>query len=285
MEKLINQFKSATSYQQLFNVHINNNELKIKYIKTKMNDQVGNINNFLIDKIITYYQFIKTDTENLNKLINIVNQYNIHPLILKNLLYTLVHSCFIIKLNNDISLRTNDQFTNLMLDIVPNIDIIFSIFDPIFDEADIKFKEIDELIGYNKINDIDKYELNNLYCTITNITCNTYITKSDSLNIFLKHLQDIINQDIINDDIMNFTENKFKKLNNLNDIINIYHAFIDKYKLLINEYYNLEKQRIKELELIGIDDINKLLLKDSIYQWILLIQLHNNYWCKKLIND
>lgn len=287
LDELQKQLNDATTYQQLFNIHIRTQKLKIDTIKRKMNEYVNNeclkkngefelpdyLNNILSMLTETYPIIKKYHTKIIYQL-NFIDKFYVHPLIFQSLFSNLIHTVFICELLSDDKLVLDKTFTDQLLNIQSDISITFSIFNNIFMSIDDEYTTIESTIEYNKLNSMP---IDEFIGVIDNETTN----KNFELN------RCIVNLEHMTEHVMNeFSSTLCNSLQTCDKtiIINKFDADVDMLQKFLILYGKSIKTNMNQMN-IHIDNILKLCGRNAIYYWIDTVALMNGLLLDKLMSE
>lgn len=97
------------------------------------------------------YPIIENNINDIIEQLTLIDKYNIHPAILQLFVTNFIHNSCI----NEIINNNNKKIINSISDINSEIELIFSIFNDVFNEIDSEYKDVEELIGFNKLSNLD----------------------------------------------------------------------------------------------------------------------------------
>lgn len=280
LDDLQKQLNDATTYQQLFDIHVRIQKLKIDTIKHKMNEFVNNkclkkndefelpdyLNNIL-SMLTESYPIIKKYHTKIIYQLKLIDKICIHPLIFQSLFSNLIHTVFICELLNNNKLFLDKTFTDQLLNIPSDISITFSIFNDIFTSIDDEYTTIESIIEYNKLNSMPIDEFFRIGGETTN--------KNFELN------RNIVNLEHMTDYVMN----EFSLSLQTYDKTIIDHKF-DTDAEMLQKFFILYEKSIKtymNLMNIHIDNLLELCGKNAIYYWIDTIAKINGLMFDKLL--
>jgi hypothetical protein len=284
---------TSNSYEDLYLMIISLEKTKNKEIKEMMNSLVNNSDSeykkkydelpiyldYIIKMLSTSYPFINKYINDIIKIILIVDNYDIHPLIFQSLFTNLIHS---ISLNELINF-SNNNIINYLHSVQNEIEILFSSYNTIFENIDNKYLEAEKKIGYNNILNLNYDQFTSLF---NSITINPYSNhnKQTIINTLLIQIENMNHHDIenyiksikINFDELLVSNNKLAfDTNLLNELTQNYIRAIDK-----------NYKQIQFFDIFNDFDISKQLKinsKNILYFWIDYIAIINNSLFEKLL--
>ena len=167
--KNINHSSNADIILKTFN-NINNS--KIISLKSKMNDLIRNYidnNEQIKDKLIynklpyylnyilsllsVSYPFINSYVDNIIEQLLLIDSFHIHPSILQLYITNIINNLCIDNIN----------ILKSVANIYIEIELILSIFSDLFDLIDVEYIDVENIIGFNKLNELDSVTFNNIF--------------------------------------------------------------------------------------------------------------------------
>jgi len=284
------------NYINLLDIHNRVNSLKINTIILKMNEYINQSNtilifnslplyiNYILSLLDGNYPSIKKKIKQIEELFNLLNLYNIHPLIIQPLIINIIYSIYISDIcsNPDI---INNELISLLQSIKNNIELIFSSFTNIFDEIDNTFNIIEDNIGYNKIANLSYNQHNKLFNDIqSNDQDSNNILK---LNIMIIQIEHQIYDDIdkYKDKYLDINSILDKEDNILKNKLKLDKDIYDDLKPIYNKFININHNYITRFECfenMQNIDFQKFFEKNIIYYWIEYISYLNNNIIQKI---
>jgi hypothetical protein len=276
---------NSSSYDEILNNFTKINELKISYIKFLINklindndlikiknDNLSPYLNYLLSIYVISFPQIKQHTDKYIRILNEIDNFNIHPMIFQMVFINLIHSSYICELctnPSDIVSQSNiEKISNIQFEVELGMNIFISTFD----NVDLIFKEVENFIGYNNVSSqpYSEYniQLNNILNNQTDLD-NTLLTKFTKLNYMLTH----------NDHLTEYNINEYyselnNNLQNL-DAEQITNKFDNDYKMLDNimdqylKSYLANYNYVKKFDAFSSIQINpvEFCKKNAIYYW------------------
>lgn len=293
IDLLLSQINKDTPYEQLFDIHIKTNKLKINYIKQKMSELVIERNllrkfndvglpdylNNILSMLVESYPIMKQHIEKIIFIVKFINDHVIHPIIFQSLLMNLIHTSIIYELINNSNLINDKKFIKQISDIPNNIALSFSIFDDIMITVEKDFKFLDEIIGYNDMSNMSASD----FCDIVNnyIENDIIISNSHKLNTY------IINIERMTEHIMNdFSSIMFKSITENEINIDKHIEILQKTTTIYEKSIISNMNNINQLNVfadIHIDNLFNLCKKNALYYWINIMASMNSLMFDKLL--
>lgn len=269
--KEINQSSNPNTILKTFN-NINNS--KIISLKSKMNDLLSN-NDLLKDKLkydklpyyLNYilsflsisYPFINNHADSMIDQLLLIDSYHIHPSILQLYLTNIINNLCI----NDIAALKS------IANIYVEIDgFILAIFSNIFESVDAEYNDVEHIIGFNKLNELDSVTFDNIFNNLINNDDNNNFLK---INLFLIKINH--NFQIFFDDIDKYDCDIRGKFDNINELYKS-HIMISFNEL--NLYNCFSKMNI------NLSNVMNALDKYIFYYWIDIISKKNKSYIDNL---
>lgn len=236
--KTSQKLNDLSTYDELFNFHIETNKQKILILKSQMNDLIEKskfkiIHNELplwLDYVLYMLSISFVELNNHTKLIinllNAVNEINVHPGFFSQVFINIIYSVYIVKIISNLS-NIDYSIINQLANASVEVELCMNIYDSLFINVDADFLDVENSIGYNQLlidhnirqkmlNDSVKFtnidenksiKLLKLNLMIISIEDNT----NDSINAYIERLLiNINNQDMsifmnkLNDDLQQF---------------------------------------------------------------------------------
>ena len=277
-----------STFEQIFNVLVETNILKIKQIKSKMNTLIehkkyqqkyNDLEPFLdytLYMLVKSYPILNKYIDNIIKILLIINRYLIHPSIYQLLFSNIIFSIYITEIKLNKELLKDKLIIESISSIYNEVEILLSIFNDIFQSVDTEYLVIEEKLYYNYISGLTNIEFLE-YSEKIDYTHTDLISKIKILNIFLIEI-DHLTQIEFNDFI---SKNFSSDISTLND--NILNQFLNVFNniTLANYNYNIKYEKYNKINLIDILIYQE---KNSIYYWIDKIAIINSKILNELIN-
>jgi hypothetical protein len=319
IQNILNTVGDSSSYADLYDVYIKLNNLKINSLKNKLdndvidmisvinsnnltkdlpNNVINDINllrpylKYVLSMISISYPDIHKNIPHIVNILNIVDQFNIHPNIFTSVFINLISNSIMIDLkrNIDIGYPLDDDKNKRLLNIVKNvpydIDMLFNVYNQIIISHDEIFSSIDKKIAYNDINALNFYSFNdNLYKVLLNYGKSSpdilpsIDEKFKIMSTLISHIEHQTQNDLteyMSNNIDFDTEEQYTDINNR---FIFDHQSIEIFQKLYIEKSTQNLQHLKlykQFQDFDIPlDINNLSLK-SLYFWIDYIAMINS---------
>jgi len=288
----MNSLTDNSTYDEIYKILIDTNHEKVNIIIQNLNDHIKQdyTSNYDLPLYLDYILHLLTKTypiltnyhQNIINMLNITKEYIIHPQIYQSLFANILFSVYICELSKKDGLISNKEFIESIQYIYYEIDIIFDIFNKIFIDADIEFKQTDEKLVYNMLSMLNRKELNDILDSINSMD------KFDNLEDKLLLLSSLIiqvensvkqsmNEYFSQADYQyNQIDNKFDFdiyiLNNILDVFNKQNIDCLKYHCRFEQYINMHDIDILQFE-----------KKNVLYFWIDYIGFINGKIIDKIL--
>jgi len=297
---VMSKLNDETIYSELHNTHIYIDHLKINYIKHLMNKLILNKNNqgnshnemsntngiqhyvkYILNMLLKSFPIIKTYTNDIISIFNIVDKYNIHPNILHPLLINILYSIYIFETKKNINLINNQEIIQQIQNIIMEVGMCLSIFDEVINNADIIFNNIENIIGYNSISLMSQKDFNvKMNEFMENIEEEKSTLRSNylKLNMFITYIDHTTENSMR--DTMKLLDNK---INNFDDEKHLFDEMLNQFKIInmANYYHTKKYNKFSNIDI----DIMKLNERNILYYWIDYISDINMSIIKNFTNN
>jgi len=277
---MVESLKNDSSYDDIFKVLTDLNIMKVKLIKSNMNDLICKLDHrqtynnlppyldYTLYMLNISFTILNKYNDKIISLLLLVDKQDIHPSIFQSLYANIIFSVYIDEISLNPQIINNQQYLESITNIYPEIEILMSMFNDIFINVDEQYKINEAKICYNSINSLSNIDFLELIDNIDNDIFKKSILDNNILilNTMIVQIEHLTQQNMneylaILDSDLSLSSNRLDSDLLLSDLI-----LSEFNKYIYNNYNYMTK--FKTYNNITNIDILKFEQKNFIYYWI-----------------